>query len=248
MSNKNFWLGIKNITIVAKIIDHKRKEKLKKRKKIVKTDELLHVDFSLKKNLEIFISKIQREHIKIFIGKIFMEMYKFEFIKYSSVETRIQKSYTSETDLDALSKINLLEHTIGALNELIKINGRSYGQFQDFYFLGVLTHDYGKCYSLRQKYALDASSGHHKASASYLETVFKKSDIEFEDFDYKMVENVISAVRVHHDVVSTKDSDTKSGNGVSIVSNEMVLKILNFIKEADVSQRKKELIKLGIRK
>ena len=244
-----FWIGMQNISKITKLINEKRKVD-KKSYYLSRQDEMiLSINFNKEQNLISLKEILKNKQVYELFGYVINDMYKFDFINSSSVDSTIQKSFYSTNDLDYLERINLLEHSFGVANEMNIIADISYGRVFDFYMLSALVHDFGKSPQLRSHYSLTSEKGHHKASAEYLE----RKKLELKDnlgkFELDMLNIVIAAIRVHHDNNSLISVPTEIENVFEdMKKNELQNLILEFLKKADNSQRKKELkkIRLGV--
>ncbi len=237
-----FWRGLRNISKITKLINEKRQIDKKPYYFNSQDQTILSIKFNKEQNLISLKRVLKNENIFELFGSVINDMYKFEFINSSSVDSTIQKSFYCTNDLDYLERINLLEHSFGVVNEMNIIADKSYGRVFDFYMLAALVHDFGKSPSLRNHYSLSSEKGHHKASAEYLE----RKKIELKDnikkFELDMLNLVIEAIRIHHDNNSLISVPTEIENILEdMKKNELQNLILEFLKKADVSQRKKEL-------
>jgi len=237
-----FWRGLRNISKITKLINEKRQIDKKSYYLNSQNKTILSIKYNKEQNLISLKRVLRNKKVFELFGSIINDMYKFNFINSSSVDSTIKKSINCANDLDYLERINLLEHSFGVVNQMNIVADTSYGRVFDFYMLAALVHDFGKSPNLRKHYSISSENGHHKASAEYLE----RKKIELKDnidkFEIDMLNLVIEAIRVHHDNIKLISVPTEIENVLEdMKKNELQNLILEFLKKADISQRKKEL-------
>lgn len=238
----HFWSATSSLTKITKMINEKRVE-IKVNPYAEESGIIFHSSLSKRQNLLLLKKYLTFEEIAPIFTIIFEDMYKYSFESYTSVESKIQQAYYSDDDLNLLSEINLLEHTLGVLNEMILITEKTYNQFLDFYLLAALVHDAGKCSSLRNAKMLSNEFGHHKASADYLKQIVDLMRTKLSKKTYQTLNIVISAIRVHHDheSIDSVPLDKEKENKKVLDNNAFQKRIIKILGEADSNQRDKEL-------
>lgn len=153
----------------------------------------------------------------------------FEFKKSPSVDSNFKKYFTDEQgDLDSLREINLEEHTINVVVELMKIIHARKLQNDDIIlsiFLALL-HDFGKSRKVKDFMGIKTSKKRHDVISSIF--ILHVAD-KLNGFSQSQLEFISSTLSKHHASRSPSDKISMP---------------LSLLIEADIAARKKELEEL----
>lgn len=241
---KQFWLGMSNISTVTAMINKKRKIKdhLYCNSQEV-SNHILDYRKTKEENLIALRKILKNKNIFDLYGSVVNDMYKYQFSEESSVDYSIQKSLYSVSELDKLGQISLLEHSFGVFNQMYLADKSTYGQFNDFFLLSALIHDFGKSSKLRTEFHLSSEDKHHKNSAKYLQQKIDSLKKNFTKEENITLGYVVDAIRIHHDNLNkiTSVHMTNEKEEQQFEENSFHQIILDFLKAADLKQRTIEI-------
>ena len=236
---EDFWASVHCTSTLLDKIASKRKTARKNEQYILqKSEGLLSVAYSKKENIDGFISLIRMKHFKVMAEIMMLDIYKYRFDEYSSVNGN--STMVLNERLEKLKSISLKQHTFGVVNELYKLITMRYGIYSDVFYIAALAHDFGKCDALVQDYNMDSSLEHHKASAEYVKKIALKAGekVVINNHDNSLINTIFDVLNAHH----TED-DAKMFHAMKTGEENKTLhiEVINKLKEADQNQRDVEL-------
>jgi hypothetical protein len=236
---ENFWASMHcTSTLLDKIASRRRESKKKEYDVLHKEHGLLSVSYSKNENIDGITNLIGMKHFKAMAKIMMLDAYEYDFDNISSVNNG--STIVLNEKLEKLKSISLMHHTFGVVNELYKIITKKYGIYSDVFYIAALTHDYGKCDNLMQKYGVDVSLPHHKASSEYVKKVAAKvsSSVLITPQDSKLVGIVCDVLDAHH---TPEDENMFHASKPTDENKTMHIAVIEKLKEADQNQRSVEL-------
>lgn len=241
--SKQFWQGMNNISKITAMIN-KRRVNIDEEYGYYEEGVILSHKYTREKNSSQLISSLTNKTLFSFFDSLLDDMYRYNFMKISSVDSSIVTTLSSPSDIDIVSRVSLLEHTCGVFNKMFFSDKKTYGRFLDFFLLAAIAHDFGKSLLLREAFGLSGEVKHHKNSALYLEQKLVSHGNVFTAEDRKIYELVVSAIRVQHDdifMISSVHTENSEANKDFFKDNEFRNLILEFLRKADREQRDREI-------
>ncbi len=235
----NFWAALHGTITMVNAIQNSRESKPSIPTAQQNFKEVLSCKNSKDENINTFVDFINSKNLKNFVKKLISDMYEFDFINATSVDYGIT-GVVAQEKYKLLSKIDLLEHSFGVINQISKIIGRTYGLYSDYFYLAALTHDFGKSTNLLKSYEIDSSLKHHEASAEYLRRLARIHP-ELTSHSRELLEVVIEVIDAHHSPELEKHFYGVKSNEDN---KELHLIMIDKLKQADKLQRESETEKL----
>lgn len=165
---------------------------------------------------------------------IFLDFDKSDLKKISSIDKNYDIAIIKKDNrYDMLSTINLYEHTMNVVIEVLEITKSMPSVTKDICILLTLLHDIGKCKRIQKKYSFGEKLKHHIVSANYSRIIMQDLMFQgYKEINEELIELVYLILKEHHYNESSNE-DTKF-----IYEHNMFIEIL---KKADYSARRKEL-------